>query len=148
MTSEPVKCPCCGQATTPVDAVTVGLQENRLVYRGQSIPLWPRLAELAFVLARRMPETVSYDTIISAMWGEAEGTDASNSVKVAVHELRPKLAPLGLRIVNTKDRGYRLDVVTEMVRSERILDVRSGAWRGHSVRGVAFDTRYERETHA
>lgn len=95
-----------------------------MVYQGESISLTPRLAELAFVLARRMPETVSHDTITAALWGVNECETTFDSIKVAIHNLRAVL-PRGLAVRNTHSRGYRMEVVTEMLRSERILNRRT-----------------------
>jgi DNA-binding response OmpR family regulator len=88
----------------------VSLEENLLSYRGESIHLPNRLAELAFVLARRMPETVAHGGIIQRLWGVAELDYADDSVKVAVSQLNAKIRPLGLRILNTWGVGYRMTV--------------------------------------
>lgn len=108
MKSDVIKCPCCGQGVPTTSAVVVSLEENRLVYRAQSIPLTPRLAELAFILARRMPATVAHEAIIGQMWGAMEGDNARVSLSVGIMHLRAALKPIGLDIINTREVGYRL----------------------------------------
>lgn len=118
MQSEDRICPCCGQSAPPTDGVTVSLTENRLFYREQSIHLTSRLAELAFILAKRMPETVVTGSIIQQLWGDCEGDFADTNIKVAVCQLRPRLKPLGLQIVTTWGKGYRMVALPVVSRTE------------------------------
>lgn len=131
MTETPVKCPCCGQ-TTRGENIRVDLGENMFYFNGQGMRLQPRLAELAFILARRMPETVSHDVIIGQMWGDAEPASAENSIKVAVGQLRIKLRTIGLTIVNTWARGYRMEVMPAMSRTERNIPLTEPAAHAHA----------------
>lgn len=119
MPSETIKCPCCGQLARPTGAFRVDLNENLLYFRDKSLPLVPQLTELAFILARRMPATVLHETLISAVWGAAPLEDALNSLKVAIPKLRTAIAPLGLAVINTKSRGYRMEIMAAKSRTER-----------------------------
>lgn len=116
MKSDKIKCPCCGQVTAPTNAVVVDLTENVLRYRQHSIRLIPRLANLAYILSRRMPETVAREAIIAQMWGNMEGDYASGNLNVGVMHLRTVLRPFGLNIINTRSIGYRM---VEVSRTER-----------------------------
>lgn len=111
-------CPCCGQSAPPDDGVTVSLTENRLFYREHSIHLSARLAELAYILAKRMPETVVTGSIIQQLWGDCEGDFADTNVKVAVCQLRKVLQPIGLQIITTWGKGYRLAALPMVSRTE------------------------------
>ena len=115
MKSDTINCPCCCQKTEQSTEVRVDINENRLYYRENSVKLLNRLADLAYVLADRMPNTVPHDTIIRKMWGDVEGDFAQTNVNVAVHQLRQVIRPMGLDIINNWGVGYRM---TEMSRTE------------------------------
>lgn len=112
MTSEPVKCPCCGQVTAPTDTVRVDLDVNRLYFGDRNVELVPRLAEVAHILSRRMPALVLHETIIGEMWGP------QLNVNVAISTLRKLLKPLGIQIVNVWGKGFRM--TADLSRSERL----------------------------
>jgi DNA-binding response OmpR family regulator len=99
--------------------VVVSLEENRLRFREHSIRLTSRLTDLAYALARRMPETVSHATITQQMWGADEPDYADTNIKVSVTQLRNKIRPIGLDVENTWGRGYRLTILPEMSQTER-----------------------------
>lgn len=112
------RCPCCG-STVEGRQVTVDLSENVLRFEGKSVLLPNRRAEIAHVLARRMPETVAVDAIISQVWGINEGTSADSNLKSMVWFLRRDLKPLGIEIVSTRNRGYRMALLPKLLRTER-----------------------------
>lgn len=100
------ECPCCGARLNSRRA-KVDLDTNTLLIRGLGARLQPTEAELLSVLLRRAPGLVSHDGIITSVWGAAETRNASNMVKTYVCSLNKKLRPLGARIENIFDRGYR-----------------------------------------
>ena len=116
MKSDTINCPCCGQVTAPTTAVVVDLNENVLRYAGHSLKLVCRLAEVAHILARRMPATVPMGDIIVKMWGGSEAAYADTNVKVAITQLRKTLRPIGLDIINTHSIGYRMAELSQTMR--------------------------------
>lgn len=115
MQLDQIKCPCCGQMTTPTTEVEVDLFNNRIRYGSESIQVKARLAKLASILAEKMPAYMTHEHIATKMWGDAE-IDVDGNLKVAVCHLRAKLKPLGLTVSNSWGRGYAMAKVS---RSER-----------------------------
>lgn len=111
MTSEPNKCPCCGQ---PVAGGKIGmdLNENILRYDRHAIHLPKRLADLAFILVRRMPASVSREFIMHQMWGDREPDFAQENINVAICQLRKRVEPIGLRIITARGIGFRMAEVS------------------------------------
>jgi DNA-binding winged helix-turn-helix (wHTH) protein len=106
------RCKCCGQTLPfPADKVVVNLGDNRLWFRGRAVYLTTRQAHLAFVLVRRMPETVAHEAITQFMWGDRSTEWSDTNIKVGITELRRRVAGMGLRIVNTWGRGYRIEAI-------------------------------------
>ena len=100
-------CPCCGQEM-PRNGLVVSLDTNTVVVRGLHARLTPRLTEILAILAERMPAPVMHDTLISRLWGINESEHSADTLKVQVCLLRQALAPLGLRIVTYRTRGFAL----------------------------------------
>ena len=101
-------CPTCGQPLAETD-VKVDLTRNIVVYRKQSVQLWPMVAEILFVLARHYPEVARHEHLRYAIWGGAEGERNEPGVIVTlVSRLRRLIAPLGLAIGVSKNVGYYL----------------------------------------
>lgn len=125
MTSDVIKCPCCGQKTAP-GQVRVSLDENRLWFGEVTVVLPPRLAELAFILAKNMPCSVGNEQIAQAMWGGLERF-SDNNIKVAVCQLRPRLKAVGLSVATTHNRGYRMSRMSRTERSQTGVEHRAQA---------------------
>jgi DNA-binding response OmpR family regulator len=111
MTPELNKCPCCGQSVVG-GKVGLDLNENILRYDRHAIHLPKRLAELAFILIRRMPSSVSREAIIQQMWGDREPGFAESNINVAICQLRVRLEPIGLRIITSRGIGFRMAEVS------------------------------------
>jgi DNA-binding winged helix-turn-helix (wHTH) protein len=103
----PTLCPCCKQPFVP-SGVSVDLHTNSLIANGQVIPLLPRLAEVAFILAKRMPEWVGHEVIIAQRWGNRSTEWAQTNLRATMPALRKAIRPAGLLIENSYGSGYRM----------------------------------------
>lgn len=101
-------CPTCGQVVTSRHPVLVSLETNTLAYRGRAVRMSPTMAEIAWVLAQRMPNPVARTHIIERVWGLGEPADALNNVYQHVYDLRRRITPLGLGIKSVRSIGYRM----------------------------------------
>jgi peptide/nickel transport system substrate-binding protein len=96
------------------------------------------------MLALRAGRTVSVDTLIGGLWGEAPPASAAKMVQLYVSHLRPLLAGSGARIV-TLGHGYQLQLANgevDTLRFERLLgDSRArealALWHGDALEDVA-----------
>lgn len=102
-------CPCCG-ATLKNQQPRVDLNSNHLVFRGRTVALSPKQAELMESLLRRAPGVVAHDTLVRHLWGRDEPADPAKNIQVHVHRLRRVLAPLGISIINVLEVGYRVAI--------------------------------------
>jgi uncharacterized protein (DUF433 family) len=109
-------CPTCGNPNLPIE-VRVDLDNNAIVHRGQAAELTPREAEILFVLAKRVGQTVYHERVRSQVYGVASTCAAeSKSIHVVISRIRRKIAPLGLEVACDHGVGYGLKVV------ERVAD--------------------------
>ena len=99
-------CPCCGAALQNQRA-TVDLNTNSFLFRGRAIRMRPREAELLSLLVDRAPTVVPHDSLIAALWGQAEPGCAEKNIQVQICRLRKYLKGTGASIVTTHDVGYR-----------------------------------------
>lgn len=122
MTSDTIKCPCCGQVTTAGTDVEFDLLQRTMRYGDKSLRLSGRLLKLAAILAGQMPKFMSHDYIVAKMWGD-DDIDAHGNLKVAVCQLRARIEHLGLTIENSWGCGYAM---TELSRTERYIQPITG----------------------
>lgn len=102
-------CPCCGAALQNQRAI-VDLNTNSFVFRGRAIRMRPREAELLSLLVARAPAIVTHDSLIAALWGQAEPGCAEKNIQVQICRLRKYLKGTGASILTTHDVGYRFSV--------------------------------------
>jgi DNA-binding SARP family transcriptional activator len=96
------------------------------------------------MLALRAGRTVSVDSLIGGLWGEAPPASAAKMVQLYVSHLRPLLDGSGARIV-TLGHGYQLELAdgeVDTLRFERLLgDSRArealALWHGDALEDVA-----------
>ena len=102
-------CPCCGTEINP-KAMLVSLDVNEVAvgWTDKRARLDPTKTEIAHVLWKAMPASVSSDKLIARVWGMAEGIDAAGNLRTHIFHLRRKLSPLGLRIETIHATGYRM----------------------------------------
>jgi len=92
--------------------LVLDLHARRALLDGAATDLPPASFDYLVVLARRAPEVVDYDTLVSEAQGyEAQGRQARELAKWHVHHLREALEPEARRprhILNVRGVGYRL----------------------------------------
>lgn len=105
--AECCNCPTCG-APLADDNLVVDLQNNVAIRYGQQVRLRPQEAELLFILHRRRPAVVSYDSIIMGIWSTEEPEKARHSLKVMLSHIRRKVAPICVDIRTSWGEGLYL----------------------------------------
>lgn len=100
---------CCAQCGQPLSDERSGVAiegVGLVTYNGKQARLSYAEAEMLRVLRRSFGRTVHREVIYNALYEDAEVSD--KIIDVYACKLRGKLAPLGLRIVNTRAVGYAL----------------------------------------
>jgi DNA-binding response OmpR family regulator len=91
-----------------------------------SAPYIPGLtqSECLIVSALMMNEWVStpmlYNVIAHRLRTRGEPPDTDNTVKVHIHRIRRKLAPMGITILNQYGRGYTIPEECKQILREKI----------------------------
>lgn len=105
------KCPCCGsevEAELPI----LDLNINVVTWKAKRIRLTPRCAEILAVLVKNGLLTSRTPAILTAVWGMAdEGIDPAGNLAVQMARLRRDIKPLGWKIINIFNVGYRLEQI-------------------------------------
>jgi hypothetical protein len=78
-------------------------QYGELTHRQRSIYLSPIEQRLSQTLIERMGEVIADDELCTTVWPDGANTQ---SLRVAISRLRPRIAPLGLTIQCVRDVGY------------------------------------------
>jgi predicted ATPase/DNA-binding SARP family transcriptional activator len=98
----------------------------------------PRHRALLAVLLARLGSPVTYDRLVSDLWGDAGPANAVPMLHVRMSQLRKAIAATGVdahAVVVTTRSGYRLDVDPSTVDAhrftERVRSARNAAARGH-----------------
>ena len=87
--------------------LTVCLNTNTARRGGVSVVLPPNHAVALHALANGYPANVRLNDLHRALWG-SRNDRSINTVRVMMTELRKKIAPLKVDILNTHGVGYRL----------------------------------------
>jgi DNA-binding response OmpR family regulator len=83
---------------------------NRLMIAGKRISR--HQAIIVRVLWRRSPMTMTFDTLLEALYGDNESAlpaDEAYALRAHISRLRKRLAPTPYRIIATRGIGYRLE---------------------------------------
>jgi two-component system, OmpR family, response regulator len=91
---------------------------GQLEYRGKSEFLSPTDHAIAEVLVERFGTLVSEEQLLFRAWPDGDGTPTS--LRVHVHRLRKRLAPLGLAITSVRGRGYIMSEKREQQSTETV----------------------------
>jgi two-component system KDP operon response regulator KdpE len=91
-----------------IDALMIDLAERRVSVAGLPVSLTNRQYDLLVFLSRNRGKVVTHRQLLNAVWGPAHAGDVEY-LRVYIGQLRQKLAPLGLAIINTEPGiGYRI----------------------------------------
>lgn len=95
------------------DTIAVDLNANTASRNGVVLKLSPSRAALLYCFATAYPNAVTKHELRKAVWGRLEADDPRrdmNTLRVLISHLRAPLAVLGGHIVNTYNKGYRLEL--------------------------------------
>jgi len=96
----------------PIGAYKFNQRNMHLTFKGETVELTSKEADLLFLLHSSKNETVERDTILRIVWGD-EGDYVGRTLDVFISKLRKKLSDdPGIKIANIRGVGYRLVVDT------------------------------------
>ncbi len=99
MNAADLACPCCG---APFAGEHVPAAWLHLIVKGH-------VGEsLVRALRRNVGEFIETDQLVSIVYGGRCLADAGNSIRVAAHDIRPRIEAAGWRIEGKPWHGYRL----------------------------------------
>lgn len=103
-------CPHCGVSLNklPDHGVLIYADSGFVVREGKRVRLTPYQMIILECLMDEYPRNVSRNQINDALYGHYD-MRASNTINVLLVYMRPKLAKLGLSIVNTPGFGWRME---------------------------------------
>lgn len=87
--------------------IAVDLQTNTASANGIVVELSPQQAEIAYCLSRK--RVARHEWMIERLWSGREPGDPMQVLQTQVCKLRPRLAPLGVRIRVRRGLGYVLE---------------------------------------
>ena len=96
-------CPHCG-APLSVRGIATNATTGEVTFAGRTVHLPPRGLQLLRALRQANRDAIHPDTLQRAL-----GVSAPVSLRRLISTTRQQIAPLGLRIVNFRNGGYRLD---------------------------------------
>jgi DNA-binding response OmpR family regulator len=108
----PAPAPPAGDRFLQRGGLTLDRHARRALLGGETVQLPPAAFDYLLVLARRAPEVVDYQTLVSEAQGyEAQGRQARELAKWHILQLRQALEPDASRprhVLNVRGVGYRL----------------------------------------
>jgi DNA-binding response OmpR family regulator len=104
-----MKCPACGQEMHGADEIVVSLDDDTIMFRGTTVRVPGRKAEILSALVDAMPRTATRDYLVQRVWGITEQEATEKNLDVHICKIRRSL-PAGLRIKTVVGRGYRLEI--------------------------------------
>ena len=91
-----------------IGGLIIDLAERRVSVDGATVLLTNRQYDLLVFLCRNRGRVVTHRQLLNAVWGPAHAEDVEY-LRVYIGQLRQKLAPLGVAIINTEQGiGYRV----------------------------------------
>lgn len=105
-------CPSCGHELTAPPELRVDMSTGALVYKDLVVALTPSQAILMVLLIEKMPEAVSTDDCLGALYGDGlrHRADGGLCLRVFLHGLRKKLRGTTLSIETRRGRGFSLHI--------------------------------------
>jgi DNA-binding response OmpR family regulator len=100
-------CPTCGQPI-PEDGLIVDAQNGYVILGPRRVKLRGLQFHILKALAEVRPNILTYDRLISRVWGLNEPDDVRGSICVNLSKLRPKIAPLGIDVRTVYGEGLYL----------------------------------------
>ncbi|MEP3245758.1 MAG: helix-turn-helix domain-containing protein [Sneathiella sp.] len=109
MMAEP--CPYCGTLNHNIHLNEIWFREDRsLVVTGhQEIELTRTQYAILHMLFKRMPHTVSHESLMSALYEERSDPPFDTTLKMHVMKLRKRLMDTNLYVITDWGLGYRLE---------------------------------------
>lgn len=102
-----MKCPCCGSENER-EIPLVDLTYNTIAFPdGRTVQVHrTKIAELAFILARKAGSLVRLPELYNGLWGINEASRADHVLPTYVARLRQVLKDSGWEILNVRHQGY------------------------------------------
>ena len=95
---------------------------NVIWFGGSVIKLTPREADIMRVLLNNRSRLSSVSALIQRVYGACEPDSAAVSIRVAIHSLRKKIAPTGIKIIVRSGIGYEIDASGVPELNRRLTD--------------------------
>ncbi|WP_456429333.1 homeostatic response regulator transcription factor HsrA [Nitratifractor sp.] len=97
-----------GSNIIEIDDLVINPEEEKIIYKGESIELKGKPFEVLTHLAMHKDQIVSKEQLLDAIWEEPELV-TPNVIEVAINQIRQKMdKPLGIVTIETvRRRGYR-----------------------------------------
>jgi DNA-binding winged helix-turn-helix (wHTH) protein len=95
---------------------------NVIFYHGQVIRLTPHECDILRVLLSHRARPTLIGTLIQRIYGANEPDAAAVSIRVAIHSLRKKIAPTGMKIRAEPRVGYQVDAAHIPEMNRRLND--------------------------
>jgi DNA-binding response OmpR family regulator len=106
-----MQCPCCG-APVERDRILVSIDTRSVSVPWRSEPLLIkrglRLVEMLLIFAKNFERVVTFDKLISGLYGVREPDSARGALTVYVYHLGQQIAAIGLAIESVYGVGYRM----------------------------------------
>jgi DNA-binding response OmpR family regulator len=102
-------CPCCGQPVS-TDGLLVSLDGNAASRWGHLLKMRWQEAEVLYLLYSAYPGMVTYERMITQVYGRNEPECAKKVLEAVYSRLRRIMAPLGVTVDVVWGRGVRLSI--------------------------------------
>jgi DNA-binding response OmpR family regulator len=100
-------CPCCGSEIVG-DPLIVDLGSNIAAFKDKHARMSPHMAALLHSLNQAYPATVTFDKLISDVYGVLEPDRAKDNVRQIAHQCKRAIDAFGFRIEAVWTVGYKL----------------------------------------
>jgi DNA-binding response OmpR family regulator len=106
-----MRCHACGQEVRrAADGLVVSLDDDTITFRGTTVRVPGRRAELLSAMVEMMPRTAMRGYLVERVWGVMEQDATAKNLDTHIWAIRRSLPP-GLRIKTVVGRDYRLEIM-------------------------------------